>query len=171
VGVTAVNALSEWCRVQTMREGKVYNIAFERGRTTEPLSEAGETQRSGSRVWFKPDRSIFRDPEFQYDKLANRLRELAYLNSGLKISIRDERDGKEEVFRFERGIAEFVEHLNDGKDAIHAVVHVTREDREQRLMMEVAFQYTDGYSDIELSFANNINTIEGGTHLSASARL
>ena len=166
VGVSVVNALSETCEVQTHRDGKTWAIAFERGRTTRPLEAMGETSKTGTRVAFKPDPQIFPNTEFQYTTLLNRMRELAYLNSGLTISLSDERLEKQEVFHFEHGIKQFVEHLNEGKNALHTPLHVRREDSEQRLILEVALQYTDGYSENVLSFANNINTHEGGTHLS-----
>ena len=166
VGVSVVNALSERCEVQTQRDGKVWVIGFERGRTTRPLEAIGETTKTGTRVEFKPDPEIFGDLEFQHDVLTRRLRELAYLNSGLRITFIDERDDRSEDFFFEHGIKQFVEHLNEGKTALHPVVHFKREDEEQRLICEVALQYTDGYNENTRSFANNINTVEGGTHLS-----
>jgi len=166
VGVSVVNALSEWMEVQTHRDGRVWAIGFERGRTTRPLEAVGETRRTGTRVQFKPDATIFAETEFHYDVLARRLRELAYLNSGLRITLVDERQDKEEVFCFEQGLRQFVEHLNEGKQALHPTVCFQREDPAQRLICEVAFQYADGYSETLLSFANNINTVEGGEHLS-----
>ena len=167
VGVSVVNALSEWLEVQTQRDGQLWAIRFERGKTTRPLEAVGRTRRAGTRVDFKPDADIFETTDFHYEILAKRLRELAYLNCGLTISISDERDDKAETFRFEHGIRQFVEHLNEGKQAQHTPVHFKREDPHQRLICELAFQYTDGYSETTLSFANNISTVEGGTHLSA----
>jgi DNA gyrase subunit B len=166
VGVSVVNALSERTEVQTWRDGRVWVIGFERGRTTRPLEAIGSTTRTGTRVDFKPDHLIFRETEFHYDILAKRLRELAYLNSGLRISIADERSEKEETFLFDRGIRQFVEHLNEGKRPQHECVYFHGEDADQRLICEIALQYADGYSETTLSFANNINTVEGGTHLS-----
>jgi len=166
VGVSCVNALSETCRAIVKREGQVHEIGFERGRTVSPLRVTGAADGTGTRVVFKPDRQIFSDTNFHYATLANRLRELAYLNSGLRITLTDERVSKGETFCFERGITQFVEHLNEGKNPIHPVVSIRREDPEQRLICEVALQYTDGYTESTLSFVNNINTVEGGTHLS-----
>jgi DNA gyrase subunit B len=166
VGVSVVNFLSEWCEVQTARDGKLWIIGFRRGQTTRPLEAIGTTTRTGSRVEFKPDPEIFPNTELSYDILVKRLRDLAYLNSGLRISLTDERTGQSEVFRFEHGIREFVEHLNEGKEPIHPPIHFIVEDAEQRLICEVALQYADSYSENILSFANNINTVEGGTHLS-----
>ncbi len=167
VGVSVVNALSEWLRVQTRREGKVWAMAFERGKTVRPLEAVGEAGHTGTLVRFKPDPEIFREIEFHYDILAKRLRELAYLNSGLIIAISDERHGVQETFRFDNGIREFVQHLDEGKEPLHAPpIYFKREDPQQRLIVEVALQYTDGYSETTLSFVNNINTVEGGTHLS-----
>ncbi|MBU0616537.1 MAG: DNA gyrase subunit B [Planctomycetes bacterium] len=166
VGVSVVNALSERCEVQTCRDGKVWVMGFEYGRTVRSLEAIGDTSRTGTLVEFKPDGVIFPDVEFQLDTLSRRLRELAYLNSGLRIVLMDERSGMSESYRFEHGIRQFVEHLNEGKSALHPVVCFTREDRHQRLICEVALQYTDGYNENVRSFANNINTVEGGTHLS-----
>jgi DNA gyrase subunit B len=166
VGVSAVNALSARCEVQVKRDGQTWEMGFERGRTTRPLKAVGQTSIAGTRVVFWPDGEIFPDTSFHYDILARRLRELAYLNAGLRISITDERDGRSETFNFERGIEQFVEHLNEGKDPLHSVVRFRREDPQQRLICEAAFQYNDGYNDVTLSFVNNINTVEGGTHLS-----
>jgi DNA gyrase subunit B len=166
VGVSVVNALSEWMEVQTSRDGRLWVIGFERGKTTRALEAIGVSNRAGTRVDFKPDAEVFGEIDFHYDILAKRLRELAYLNSGLKITLSDERSGKTEVFLFQFGIREFVEHLNEGKEALHAVVYFQREEAEQRLICEVALQYNDGYNETTLSFANNINTVEGGTHLS-----
>ena len=166
VGVSVVNALSERCEVQTRRDGKVWVIGFERGRTTRPLEAIGDTERRGTLLEFKPDADIFPNVEFQIDILGRRLRELAYLNSGLRITFKDERSETEEVYYFEHGIKQFVEHLTEGKNVLHPVVQFKREDKEQRLICEVALQYTDSYNENVRSFANNINTVEGGTHLS-----
>ncbi len=166
VGVSVVNALSEWMRAEVRRQGKIWTMAFERGRTTQGLQTVGDHEQTGTKIVFKPDGQIFPDTHFSYDKLATRLRELAYLNAGLEIRIRDDRDDREEEFHFDRGIQQFVEHLNDGKQAVHQIIYFTREDPEQRLIAEVAVQYTDSYTESVVSFVNNIHTIEGGTHLS-----
>lgn len=166
VGVSVVNALSERCEVQTKRDGKIWVIGFEHGRTTRPLEAIGETGKTGTLVEFKPDPKIFPNIEFQHETLSRRMRELAYLNSGLCITLVDERNDSTETYHFEHGIKQFVEHLNEGKSELHPVVFFKREDPGQRLICEVALQYTDGYSENVRSFANNINTVEGGTHLS-----
>jgi DNA gyrase subunit B len=166
VGVSVVNALAERCEVETCRDGKVWVIGFERGKTTRPLEAIGETRKTGTRVEFQPDPEIFGEVEFQLDVLTRRLRELAYLNSGLRIVLEDERHDTSETFQFDQGIGQFVEHLNEGKGALHPAVYFKREDRAQRLICEVALQYTDGYTENVRCFANNISTVEGGTHLS-----
>lgn len=167
VGVSVVNALSEWLRARTQRDGRVWVMSFQRGKTVSPLEAAGTTERTGTLIHFKPDPQIFGTLEFSYDALARRLRELAYLNSGLTIEISDERSGRAETFRFEYGLREFVEHLNEGRAPLHSPpVYFRQEDPAQRLIVEVALQYTDQYSESTLSFVNNINTVEGGTHLS-----
>ena len=166
VGVSVVNCLSEWLRARTQRDGKVWTMSFERVRTVGPLTCAGDAARTGTLIRFKPDREIFPSADFHYDILAKRLRELAFLNAGLTISLRDERSGVAETYSYANGLREFVQHLNEGKEPLHAAVYFTREDAAQRLIVEVALQYTDAYSETSLSFVNNINTVEGGTHLS-----
>lgn len=166
VGVSVVNALSQWLRARTQRDGKVWTMSFQRGKTASPLEAVGTAANTGTLIHFMPDAEIFREVDFHYDILAKRLRELAYLNSGLMIAITDERDGTTETFRFDNGIRQFVEHLNDGRAPLHSTVYFKQEDTEQRLIVEVALQYTDQFSETMLSFANNINTVEGGTHLS-----
>lgn len=165
VGVSVVNALSERMDAQVNRDGKTWAMRFIRGKTVSPLEAIGTTSRTGTRITFLPDAEIFPERAFRYETLANRLRELAYLNSGLRITIRDDRENKSDEFQFQRGIVEFVEHLNEGKDPLHQPVFFQREDRDARLIVEIAFQYTDSYSETQLAFANNINTVEGGTHL------
>ncbi|MEW6251091.1 MAG: DNA topoisomerase (ATP-hydrolyzing) subunit B [Planctomycetota bacterium] len=167
VGVSVVNFLSEWLLVTVRREGKVWTMRFERGRTISPLETTGAADGTGTYVRFMPDRTVFADTSFHFDILAKRLRELAYLNPGVRIGFQDERTGTEETYLFEQGIRQFVEHLNEGKEPLHAPVYFSREDPAQRLIVEVALQYTDGYTETMLSFANNINTVEGGEHLSA----
>ena len=166
VGVSVVNALSERCEVQTRRDGKLYAIGFERGKTTKPLHVIGNSDRTGTRVKFKPDPDVFPDVDFQFETLAKRLKDLAYLNPSLRITITDERAEKSEEYYFEEGVKQFVQHLNEGKNALHPPVRIQREDPEQRLICDIAFQYTDAFAENVLSFANNINTSEGGTHLS-----
>ena len=166
VGVSVVNALSKWLNVRVWRHEHVWEMSFERGRTVGEMRCTGDTDRTGTYVQFMPDGEIFPQTEFHYETLTRRLRELAYLNSGVTISITDERSDKEEVFYFEHGLRQFVEHLNDGKNGLHSPVSFQRVDEESGLTCDVALQYADGYNDTVLSFANNINTVEGGTHLS-----
>jgi DNA gyrase subunit B len=174
VGVSCVNALSEWLEAEVVRDGAVHTIAFERGRVRTPLHKVGpiptgSTRKNGTTVTFMPDSTIFPVTDFSYETLANRLRELAFLNPGVTIHLDDERvgaDGKprSDTFRAENGLLEYVEHLMIGKAAICAPVHLRKDDTEQSLVCEVALQYHDGYNETLLSFANNINNVDGGTH-------
>jgi len=164
VGVTVVNALSEWLAVEVRRAGEVYHQRYERGKTASELKVIGKSKATGTSVTFKPDREIFPDTTFNFDTIANRMRELAFLNRGILITLRDERSDKEREYRYEGGIAAFVQHLNEGKEVLHRDV-VFFEKEESGVVVEVAMQYNDGYNEIVFSFVNNINTIEGGTHL------
>jgi DNA gyrase subunit B len=167
VGVSVVNALSEWLEADVYRDGKQYHFECARGIAKDRVKEIGETSKRGTKITFKPDEEIFGDTEFAYDTLLKRIRELAYLNGGLKISFRDDRNDKKEVFEFAEGIKAFVKHLNEGKDTLHKdVIYLAREDTESMLSCEVALQYNDGYTENVLVFANNIRNIDGGTHLS-----
>ncbi|MGD2094078.1 MAG: DNA topoisomerase (ATP-hydrolyzing) subunit B [Phycisphaerales bacterium] len=167
VGVSVVNALSEWLEADVYRDGKHYHFECVRGVAKGRVKEIGTTNKRGTKISFKPDEDIFGDTEFIYDTLLKRIRELAYLNGGLKITFKDDRNKKKEVFRFEDGIKAFVKHLNEGKDTLHKdVIYLAREDREAMLSCEVAMQYNDGYTENVLVFANNIRNIDGGTHLS-----
>jgi len=165
VGVSVVNALSEWLEVEVRRDGKIHHQEYERGRTASKLKVIGSAKKTGTRVTFKADKEIFGDKiAFSFDVLANRLRELAFLNKNVKIRLQDERNDKEQEFRFAGGIVSFVEFLNKNKNALHKkVIYFTRE--KDKVQAEVALQYNDGYKENIFSFANNINTIEGGTHL------
>jgi DNA gyrase subunit B len=166
VGASVVNALSEWLEVEVARAGNVYHMEFERGQRTGELKQIGTRTKSGTKVTFKPDKQIFPDVEFKYEVLVNRLRELAFLNERVHLIVEDERIGKKEEF-FSQGLADFVRHLNDGKEPIHPnVIYLKKIDPTSGLQVEVAMQYNDGYADTILTFANNINTREGGTHLS-----
>ncbi len=165
VGVSVVNALSEWLEVEVKRDEKIYHQRYERGKTVSKLTVIGKSKHTGTKVTFKPDKEIFPSIEFSYDILANRLRELAFLNKGLEIVLKDERHDKESVFKFSGGIISFVEHLNKNKAPLHNKV-VYFEKEKEGICLEAAMQYNDGYSENLYSFANNINTIEGGTHLS-----
>jgi DNA gyrase subunit B len=167
VGVSCVNALSEWLEVEVSRDGSLHHMRFERGKTVSELKKVRNTNKSGTTVTFKPDNQIFEVGIFKWDILAKRLRELAFLNAGLSITLKDERSeegDREENFRYEGGIREFVTHLNEGKHSLCDVISLNTE--RDNTELEVALQYNDGYSDNIFSYANNINTIEGGTHLS-----
>src|SRR5947209_7747052 len=167
VGASVVNALSEWMEIEVSRDGKVHHMEFERGHKSSDLKVIGSRSQTGTKVTFKPDTQIFPNIDLSYDVIAGRMRELAYLNEGLQIAIEDERTGKRDEFQFKQGLIEFVKHLNEGKTPLHAnVIYFKKEDPETKLQLEVAMQYNDGYSESILSFANAINTHEGGTHLS-----
>ncbi len=164
VGVTVVNFLSEWLEVEIRREGTVYQQRYEGGKPVEPLKVVGKTQKTGTRVTFKPDKKIFETVEFSFDTLSQRLRELSFLNAGIYITIEDERTGKKHEFQYKGGITQFVEYLNKSKTPVHPkVVNIAGE--KEGVQMEIAMQWNDGYSENIFSYANNINTIEGGTHL------
>jgi DNA gyrase subunit B len=164
VGVSVVNALSLWLEVEVARDGKVYWQRYEHGNVASDLEVRGSSNHTGTTVTFKPDPTIFEDTEYNFDTLSARLRELAFLNSGLKISIKDERSGKENVFRYEGGIISFVEYLNKNKEALHSPPIYFSRDR-NGTHVEVALQYNKSYNESIFSYANNINTREGGTHL------
>ncbi len=164
VGVTVVNALSEYLILEIRREGKVWYQKYERGEPVSELKETGKTKRSGTKIRFKPDPEIFEVNEFNYDTLANRIRELAFLNSGLRIKLLDERGGREQEFYYKGGIVAFVQELNKNKNTLHPKpIYVSGE--KDDIIVEVALQYHDGYTETIFCYANNINNIEGGTHL------
>ncbi len=165
VGVSCVNALSEWLEVEVRRDGNVYHQRYERGRAVTKLETIGKTKSSGTKITFFPDRKIFPNVEFNYDILAARLRELAFLNKGLEIKLKQEEPAREESFCYKGGITEFIEHLNKNKNVLHPKV-IYFEKEKDKIVVEIALQYSDIFSENILSFANNINTIEGGTHLS-----
>jgi DNA gyrase subunit B len=165
VGVSVVNALSEWLEVEIRRQGQTWTQRFEHGGTPVGDLVAGEkTQKHGTIIRFKPDPKIFEETVFSFDTLSNRLRELAFLNRGLKIVIEDERDARNHTFLYKGGIVEFVKHLNQNKTPVHPKV-LYFEGKRGDIEVEVALQYNDGYQENVFSFANNINTREGGTHL------
>jgi DNA gyrase subunit B len=170
VGVSVVNALSEWLEADVYRDGNHYHFECARGKRCGPVKQIGVTNKRGTTISFKPDEDIFGDTEFAYDTLQKRIRELAYLNGGLKIAFRDDRSNRKDAFSFQDGIKAFVKHLNEGKNTLHNdVIYLAREDLEAqrgRLSCEVAMQYNDGYTENVLVFANNIRNIDGGTHLS-----
>ncbi|MDD5617594.1 MAG: DNA topoisomerase (ATP-hydrolyzing) subunit B [Candidatus Omnitrophica bacterium] len=165
VGVSVVNALSEWLEVEIKREGKIHHQRYQRGRAVSKLSVIGKSKTTGTKVVFKADKEIFNKIEYSYEILAQRLRELAFLNKGLIIKLVDERSEKENLFQFKGGIVSFVEYLNKNKNRLHNKV-IYFEKEVDKFVIEVALQYNDGYAENIFSFANNINTVEGGTHLS-----
>ena len=166
VGASVVNALSTKMIVEVERNGKLYHIEFERGKTTSPLTVVGESDHNGSRSVFWPDPEIFDETEYNYETLYNRLRETAFLTKGVRITLEDQRPGKErkDSFHFEGGIREFVAHLNKNKDAVNEDI-IYFEKIEDDHEVEIAMQYTDRYNENILTYANNINTTEGGAHL------
>jgi DNA gyrase subunit B len=165
VGVSVVNALSERLELEIWRNGQVYQQSYERGKPLGDLEVTGTTQRRGTKVTFIPDSEIFETTEFSFDTLAQRLRELAFLNGGVLITLDDERDGKSHKFQYEGGIVSFVQHLNKNKTLVNDKPIYMRGEKEG-IDAEIALQWNDGYSELVFSFANNINTHEGGTHLS-----
>jgi len=165
VGVSVVNALSQWLEVEVSRDGAIYRQRYEKGKTATPVQEVGTSEHSGTMVRFKPDREIFEETSFSFDTLSQRLREMAFLNRGLRISIREEESGKEKAFQYEGGIVSFIEYLNKSKEVLHdKPIYFSRV--RNGTMVEVAIQYNTSYNETVFSFANNINTREGGTHLS-----
>ena len=165
VGVSVVNALSEWLELEIWRDGDTWEQSYERGKPTAPLKKTGKTTHRGTKITFLPDKKIFDSIEFNYDTLAQRLRELSFLNKGLTIRLKDERSDKQAEFHYTGGIAEFVKHLNKNKDVLHPTPIYAEAQRDD-VHLEFALQYNDGYAETVFSFANNINTVDGGTHLS-----
>ena len=164
VGISVVNALSEWVNLEIWRGGKVYVQSYKRGVPAEPLENTGHTDRRGTKVSFKPDDKIFETTEFNFDVLSQRLRELAFLNRGVLITIEDERTDKKHEFHYTGGIVSFVEHLNKNKTALHDKV-IYFEGVRDGIDLQIAMQYNDSYQEQIFTFANNINTHEGGTHM------
>jgi len=167
VGVSVVNALSGWLWVEVQRDGKIYKQDYKIGITQNKLKEIGKTKKRGTTVCFLPDGDIFNTTVFEYDIIAERLRELAYLNKGLEINLKDKRDkdGQQDTFKFEGGLSDFVKYLDENNNPLHdKVITVTKEDSE--IPVDIALRYGNTYNDNILTFVNNINTIEGGTHLS-----
>ena len=165
VGASVVNALSEACEVTVTREGKVWHQKYSRGNILCDVTQIGEADGHGTKVWFKPDHEIFETTEFEFEVLHSRLRELAFLNKGICITLTDKRDNERtEKYHYEGGIKEFVVYLNRNKDVLHPEpIYV--EGEKDGIIAEIALQYNDGYTENLYSFANNIDTIEGGTHL------
>jgi DNA gyrase subunit B len=165
VGVSVVNALSDWLDLEIWREGEVWEQSYEKGIPTSKLKASGKTRKTGTKITFHADPSIFTTLNYSYDTLSQRLRELAFLNKGLKITLEDERSNKKTEFRFTGGIAEFVKHLNRGKGVLHDSP-IYMEGKREQVDMEIAVQYNDSYAENIFAFANTINTVDGGTHLS-----
>lgn len=166
VGASVVNALSEWCEVTVSRDGEVWQQKYSKGIVKSGLVNMGTTDNHGTKVSFKPDTEIFEETEYDFEILSNRLRELAFLNKGIRIVLTDKREeGKQEVYHYEGGIKEFVAYLNRNKEVLHQEPIYVEGEREG-VIAEISLQYNDGYTENLYSFANNIDTIEGGTHLS-----
>src|SRR5690348_2276278 len=165
VGVSVVNALSDWLDLEIWRDGEVWEQSYEKGAPTSKLKSSGKTRKTGTKITFHADPSIFTVTNYSFDTLSQRLRELAFLNKGLKITLEDERAAnKKAEFRFSGGIAEFVKHLNRGKGVLHDSP-IYMEGKKDQVEMEIALQYNDGYAENIFAFANTINTVDGGTHL------
>jgi len=165
MGIKAVNALSEWTDVEVRRDGKIYQQEYERGAPTSEVRTIGKSDRNGTKITFRPDPEFFHDSQFDYDTLEGRLRELAFLNRGVSIKLRDERTGKEDVFLYEGGVREFVEYLNRNEDVLHKPPIVIEDDRDN-VHVEVVFQYNAGDEERLYAYVNNVHTRDGGTHVS-----
>ena len=165
VGISVVNALSESLNLEIWRDGQVYQQSYKRGHPTSSLDVVGTTKRRGTKVTFKPDEQVFDTTEYSFDTLAHRLRELAFLNAGVQISLNDERTGKNRSFKYDGGIREFVEFINKNKAVVNSAP-IYMQGTKDGVEVEIALQWNKGYGDAVYSFANNINTQEGGTHLS-----
>ncbi len=163
VGVSVVNALSTWLKVKVKRDGKIWYQEYRQGEPHAPITSIGESAETGTEITFLPDSTIFTETVFQYETLAARLRELAFLNAGVSITLVDERDDKRQVFHYEGGIQSFVEYINTNKRPLHDIIYIGGE--KEDTAVEVALQYSDTYNENLYSFVNNINTIEGGTHV------
>ena len=165
VGVSVVNALSELLELEIWRDGYTWEQSYERGKPLAPIKRAGKTERRGTKITFRPDTKIFDSIDFNYDTLVQRLRELSFLNKGLTIRLKDERSNKQAEFHYTGGISEFIKHLNKNKQVLHPTPIYAEAERDN-VAIEFALQYNDGYAETVFSFANNINTVDGGTHLS-----
>ncbi|HBS48305.1 TPA: DNA topoisomerase (ATP-hydrolyzing) subunit B [Candidatus Dependentiae bacterium] len=163
VGVSVVNALSEWFEIKIFRDGKIYQQFYKKGDPQEPLKVVGETDKRGTYIRFMPDSTIFENTEFNFETISTRMRELAFLNKGLNIEVKDEKNNQEHDFFFENGIVSFIEHINSKKVPIFSeIIQFHKED--EIYMLDFACQYNDGYAEQTFSFVNNIRTMDGGTH-------
>lgn len=168
VGVSCVNALSEFMRVQVWRDGAIWQQEYSRGVPLTPVQRLGETERTGTLVYFRPDPTIFKTTTFRYERVADRLRELAFLNPDITIRLRDEREGMEEVFHYVGGLRDFVRYLDEGETPLTPVILLSGRlpsESGSDVYVDIALEYNTGYEERVLSYANNINTAEGGTHL------
>lgn len=163
VGVSVVNALSEWLEAEVKREGGIYRQRYERGKPVSDLITVGKTGETGTAITFKPDPEIFEETEFNYEVISQRLRELAFLNQGLKITVRDERTGESSVFQYQGGLASFVEHINKNREPLQPTPLLLQKEKDG-VIIEAAIQYTEGFTENIYSFANTIRTQEGGMH-------
>ena len=165
VGVSVVNALSEWCKVEVKLNGKIYFQEYKQGVPKAPVKQIGtyKSETSGTKVTFKPDKEIFKTTKFHFDTVAERLRELAYLNKEVTMTLKDENDGQEEVYKFKGGLIDFVKYLDENRSPLHKPIFI--EGEKDNVPVEISFEYSDSYSENIHTYVNNINTIEGGTHL------
>jgi DNA gyrase subunit B len=165
VGASVVNAISEWCEVKVYRDGNIWEQRYEKGIPKSPVKKVGTAKSNGTKTTFMADAEIFKVVTFDFEMLAKRLRELAFLNGGLKIILKDERTGKEqdEVFQYNGGIVQFVKYLDQHRTSLHKPISIN--DEKEGVQVEIAFEYNDSYSENIFSYCNNVNTIEGGTHL------
>ncbi|MDP2036537.1 MAG: DNA topoisomerase (ATP-hydrolyzing) subunit B [Ignavibacteria bacterium] len=165
VGISVVNALSEWCKVEVKRDGKIYFQEYKQGAPKAPVKQIGtyKSETTGTKTTFKPDKEIFKTIKFHFDTVAERLRELAYLNKEVTMTLKDENEDQEEVFKFKGGLIDFVKYLDENRSPLHKPVYI--EGEKDNVPVEIAFEYSDSYSENIHSYVNNINTIEGGTHL------
>ena len=165
VGISVVNALSEWCKVEVKRDGKIYFQEYRQGVPKVPVKQIGtyKSENTGTKVTFKPDKEIFKAIKFHFDTVAERLRELAYLNKEVTMTLKDENEDQEEVFKFKGGLIDFVKYLDENRSPLHKPVYI--EGEKDSVPVEIAFEYSDSYSENIHTYVNNINTIEGGTHL------
>jgi len=164
VGASVVNALSEWLIVEVYRDGKIYRQEYRRGKPVTPLEVVGTTKRTGTKVTFKPDPEIFGNKKFKFDVVDRRVRELAYLNPGVRFRLEDERINKEVEYKFDRGIEELVRHLAEIKEPLFDKV-IRIQGEKENVLVDIAFQYVRDYRELIESFVNNIKTVDGGTHV------